>query len=140
QPISLARAMISIESIQGKLLAGNVGYVRIKTFMGNTTRDLVAALNEIAQKAEPTGGIKGLVLDLRGDPGGLLDQAVQVADQFLSQGTIVSTVGYSDKMREEKKAHPDEDDNKFPMAVLVNAGSASASEIVAGALKGLDRA
>jgi carboxyl-terminal processing protease len=84
--------------------------------------------------------MKGLVLDLRGNPGGLLEQAIQVSDLFLSQGTIVTTVGYSDKLREEKRAHPDEGDNTYPLVVLVNAGSASASEIVAGALKNLNRA
>src|SRR5256885_6021854 len=83
---------------------------------------------------------RSLVLDLRGNPGGLLDQAIQVSDQFLSEGTIVATVGLSDKLREEKKAHEDEGDLQYPVAVLVNSGSASASEIVAGALKNLNRA
>ena len=80
------------------------------------------------------------MLDLRGNPGGLLDQAIQVSDLFLSSGTIVATVGLSDKLREEKRAHADDDDDAYPMAVLVNAGSASASEIVAGALKNQNRA
>ncbi|MDQ3264597.1 MAG: S41 family peptidase [Myxococcota bacterium] len=139
QILTLARAMISIESVQSKLLAKNVGYVRLKNFQGNTTRDLTTALNQM-QKEAGQGGLKGLVLDMRGNPGGLLEQAIQVSDLFLSQGTIVATVGLSDKLREEKRAHRDEYDEAFPMAVLVNAGSASASEIVAGALKNLDRA
>jgi carboxyl-terminal processing protease len=139
QPMTLTRATISIESVQSKLLADSVGYVRLKNFQGNTGRDLNAALNELTEKAGP-GGLKGLVLDLRGNPGGLLDQAIQVSDMFLSQGTIVATVGFSNTMREEKHAHPDEKDNLYPVAVLVNAGSASASEIVAGALKNLNRA
>ncbi len=139
QILTLARAMISIESVQSKLLAKNVGYVRLKNFQGNTTRDLTTALNQL-QKEAGAGGLKGLVLDMRGNPGGLLEQAIQVSDLFLSQGTIVATVGLSDKLREEKRAHRDEYDDAFPMAVLVNAGSASASEIVAGALKNLDRA
>ncbi len=80
------------------------------------------------------------MLDLRGNPGGLLEQAIQVSDLFVSSGTIVATVGLSDKLREEKKAHADEGDDAYPIAVLVNAGSASASEIVAGALKNLNRA
>src|SRR5262245_21601334 len=138
--LTLARATISIESVQSKLLAGNVGYIRLKNFQGNTTRDMQTALGKLQGDAEATGGLKGLVLDLRGNPGGLLEQAIQVSDMFLSQGTIVSTVGLSDKLREEKRAHPDEGDNLYPVVVLVNAGSASASEIVAGALKNLNRA
>jgi carboxyl-terminal processing protease len=143
QVMTLTRALITIESVQSKLLASNVGYVRIKNFQGNTTRDLQSALMELGQQAKTNGssaGLKGVVLDLRGNPGGLLDQAIQVSDVFVSSGTIVATVGLSDKLREEKKAHPDDDDDAYPVAVLVNAGSASASEIVAGALKNLNRA
>jgi carboxyl-terminal processing protease len=139
QPLNLARAMITIESVQSKMLAGNVAYIRLKNFQGNTTRDLQAALKELEQQASAQGGLKGLVLDLRGNPGGLLEQAISVSDQFLSSGTIVSTVGFSDKLREEKKAQRDPHDDKLPIAVLVNAGSASASEIVAGAIKNLNR-
>jgi carboxyl-terminal processing protease len=138
--LTLARDMISIESVQSKLLAGNVGYVRLKNFQGNTTRDLQAALNRLGQETKPTGGLKGLVLDLRGDPGGLLEQAIQVTDLFVSQGTIVTTVANMERVREEKRAHADEGDIIVPLAVLVNPGSASASEIVAGALKNLNRA
>jgi carboxyl-terminal processing protease len=137
---TLNRAMISIESVQSKLLDKGVGYVRLKNFQGNTTRDLQMALQSMQREAEATGGMKGLVLDLRGNPGGLLEQAIQVSDLFVSQGTIVATVGHSDQLREEKKAHPDDGDLAYPVAVLVNAGSASASEIVAGALKNLNRA
>jgi carboxyl-terminal processing protease len=140
QVMTLTRAMINIDSIQAKMLAQNVAYIRLVNFQGNTTRDLQSSLAQMAKDAEPTGGLKGVVLDLRGNPGGLLEQAIQVSDLFLSQGTIVATVGLSDKLREEKKAHPDEGDNLYPLAVLVNAGSASASEIVAGALKNLNRA
>lgn len=143
QSMTLTRATITIESIQSKLLADNVGYVRVKNFQGNTTRDLQAALEDLSTQARGKGGangIKGLVLDLRGNPGGLLDQAIQVSDLFVSQGTIVATVGLSDKLREEKKAHIDDADDDYPIAVLVNAASASASEIVAGALKNLNRA
>src|SRR5438128_12681180 len=85
------------------------------------------------------GPLKGLVLDLRGDPGGLLDQAIKVADEFVDTGTIVTTVGYANKQREEKRAQPGTQPH-VPIAVLVNGGSASASEIVAGALQNLDRA
>lgn len=139
--MTLARAMISIESVQHKLLAGNVGYVRLKNFQGNTTRDLESALADIRKSAEAKGGtMKGLVLDLRGNPGGLLEQAIQVSDTFISNGVLVATVGLSDKLREEKRARPQEGEEAYPIAVLVNAGSASASEIVAGAMKNLNRA
>ncbi len=141
--LTLTRALITIESVQSKLLASGVGYVRLKNFQGNTTRDLQVALGDLAEGAKKQGiatGLKGLVLDLRGNPGGLLDQAIQVSDLFISSGTIVATVGLSDKLREEKRAHADDDDDAFPIAVLVNAGSASASEIVAGALKNQNRA
>src|SRR5262249_45383282 len=138
--LTLARATISIESVQSKLLAGNVGYIRLKNFQGNTTRDMQTAVGKLQSDADATGGLKGLVLDLRGNPGGLLEQAIQVSDLFLSQGTIVTTVSLSERQREEKRAHADEGDNKYPLAVLVNPGSASASEIVAGALKNLNRA
>ncbi len=142
QVMTLTRALINIESVQSKLLAQNVGYVRLKNFQGNTTRHLQQALTELDGEARQKGspnGMRGLVLDLRGNPGGLLDQAIQVSDLFVSDGTIVATVGLSDKLREEKKAHADEGDDAYPIAVLVNAGSASASEIVAGALKNLNR-
>jgi carboxyl-terminal processing protease len=138
--MTLSRATISIESVQHKL-SSNVGYVRLKNFQGNTTRDLEAALADIRKQAEGKGGtMKGLVLDLRGNPGGLLEQAIQVSDTFISSGVIVATVGLSDKLREEKRARPTEGEDAFPIAVLVNSGSASASEIVAGALKNLNRA
>lgn len=138
--MTLARAMISIESVQHKMLSNNVGYIRLKNFQGNTTRDLEAALTQLRKQADAKGGFKGLVLDMRGNPGGLLEQAIQVSDTFLSSGTIVATVGLSDKLREEKRARATEGEDAYPIAVLVNAGSASASEIVAGALKNLDRA
>ncbi len=139
QEMALNRAMIAIESVQSKLLAGNVAYIRLKNFQANTTRDMQTALEEMQKQTKAEGGLKGLVLDMRGNPGGLLDQAIQVSDAFLSQGTIVSTVGFSDKLREEKKARKDAQDDQLPIAVLVNAGSASASEIVAGAVKNLNR-
>jgi carboxyl-terminal processing protease len=143
QIMTVTRALITIESVQAKLLSKGIGYARLKNFQGNTTHDLQQYLEELNAQAKAQGfstGLKGLVLDLRGNPGGLLDQAIQVSDTFLSSGTIVSTVGLSDKLRDEKRAHPDEGDDAFPVAVLVNSGSASASEIVAGALKNQNRA
>ena len=93
----------------------NVGYVRLKNFQGNTTRDLRGARStELRKQAEAKGGMKGLVLDLRGNPGGLLEQAIQVSDTFLSNGTIVATVGLSDKLREEEARAPDGGRGRLP--------------------------
>ncbi|MDF1564341.1 MAG: MXAN_5808 family serine peptidase [Deltaproteobacteria bacterium] len=136
---TLARARISIDSIDpAKLLTGNVGYIRITNFQGNTTSDLRRSMLDLAEKAG--GRLKGLVLDLRGNPGGLLDQAIQVTDLFVDDGTIVSTVGMSNKLRERKFATRPGTLKDLPMVVLVSHSSASASEIVSGALKNLDRA
>ncbi len=136
----LAREVISVETVpQAKLLAGDVGYVKLSQFSANTTRDLVAAIRQ--EKAQAGGQLKGLVLDLRGNPGGLLEQAISVSDLFLSHGVIVKTVGEGMRMHEVKEAHADPDDMiSLPLVVVVNNSSASASEIVAGALKNNDRA
>jgi len=143
QTLTLTRAIINVESVLYKLLAGNVGYIRVTSFQGNTTRDIVnalQALNAQAKAKSKNDSIKSLVLDFRGNPGGLLEQAIEISDLFLSSGTIVSTVGYSDTRRDEKRATPSLSDVHVPMVVLVNSGSASASEIVAGALKNQNRA
>ncbi|MGC4115176.1 MAG: MXAN_5808 family serine peptidase [Myxococcales bacterium] len=143
--MTLTRAVINVESVEAKLLDNNVGYIKLKGFQGNTARDLHAELKRLKTEAQQSSkdpqkpGLKGVVLDLRGNPGGLLEQAIQVSDAFVSEGTVVTTVGYSDKMREVKKAHADDTDTNLPLVVIVNSGSASASEIVAGALKNLNR-
>jgi carboxyl-terminal processing protease len=138
----LVRESISVETVpQARLLDGNVGYVKLSQFSANSTRDLSAAVQ--AQKAQAGGKLAGLVLDLRGNPGGLLEQAVQVSDLFLSSGTIVKTVGGGDQQQihEEKNATDEASDLiQLPLVVIVSNTSASASEIVAGALKNLDRA
>jgi carboxyl-terminal processing protease len=133
--IVLKRAIIQTQTVDARMLKNNVGYVRLYgNFAGNSDEELRKALDDLKQK-----GMKALVFDLRGNPGGLLDQAIKVADEFVDSGTIVTTVGYANKQREEKRASPGNQPH-VPMAVLVNRGSASASEIVAGALKNLDRA
>jgi len=136
----LTREIISVETVpQAKLLAGNVGYVKLSQFSANTTRDLASAIAQ--QRAQSGGQLKGHVLDLRGNPGGLLEQAISVSDLFLSEGVIVKTVGEGMKMHEVKEAHADRDDQTaLPLVVIVNNSSASASEIVAGALKNNNRA
>jgi carboxyl-terminal processing protease len=135
---ALARANVKIESVTSELLADSIGYVRIKNFQNNTYDDLHEHLERLRKKNK--GELKGLVLDLRNNPGGLLDQAILVSDRFIDKGPIVITVGEGNRKREEKDAHFSGTERDYPMAVLVNAGSASASEIVAGALKNHDRA
>jgi len=136
KPFELTREVIHVSSVEHKLLDGGIGYVRLKQFAANTTSDLQAALADMKKSGE----LKGLVLDLRGNPGGLLDQAAKVVDTFVNEGPIVATVGNPSEGREEKDAHGEGTEPNYPLAVLVNGSSASASEIVTGALKNHDRA
>lgn len=135
KPFELVREEIRIKSVDSRELAPGVGYVRIKQFQSSTSDELESALDKLHDQ----GPVKGLVLDLRGNPGGLLDQAAKVADTFLERGVIVATVGGRES-REEKKAQRRGTEPPYPMVVLTNASSASASEIVAGALKNHERA
>jgi len=136
--LDLVRALVTYETVTSKLLEGGIGYVRLSSFSGTTTRDMQAAIRSM--KSQNNGTLKGLVLDVRGNPGGLLEQAIQVSDAFVKEGTIVTTVGYNGTLREPKLARDDGNELEFPMAVLISSESASASEIVAGALKNLNRA
>jgi len=131
----LVRAVIHIDSIESRMLGDDVGYISIRSFQGNTYEDMRRALAQLHRQ-----GMRGLVLDLRDDPGGLLEQAVRVSDAFLNSGTIVTTSSNDPSQRDEKFARQDGTEPDYPMIVLVNGGSASASEIVAGALKAHDRA
>lgn len=131
----LTREQIRIRSVDSRMLGPGIGYVRIKQFQSSTSDELDEALS--LQRKD--GPLRGLVLDLRGNPGGLLDQAAKVADRFLQRGAIVSTVGGSEG-REEKRARRLGTEPNYPIVVLVNGSSASASEIVSGALKNHDRA
>ncbi|MGF1511700.1 MAG: MXAN_5808 family serine peptidase [Myxococcota bacterium] len=134
----LKRERIKIESVEGELLSRNVGYIQIKNFQQNTGKDLETQLSKLKKEAADDG-LVGLILDLRNNPGGLLEQAIRVSDKFVTSGDIVTTVGYGNQLREPKRARWSGTEAKLPLAVLVNQGSASASEIVAGALKNLDR-
>ena len=136
RPFDLTRETIHVESVEHKLLEGNVGYVRLKQFQASSSSDLDQALSDMKKSGE----LKGLVLDLRGNPGGLLDQAARIVDKFVADGPIVATVGNSSEGREEKEAHADGTEPNYPIVLLVSGSSASASEIVAGAMKNHDRA
>ena len=135
RPFQLTREVIKVRSVESRVLDQGVVYVRLKQFQQTSSTELEAALDDARQK----GPVRGVVLDLRGNPGGLLDQAARIADKFLVDGTIVSTVGASEG-REEKRAKGPGTEPSYPLVVLVNGNSASASEIVAGALKNNDRA
>ena len=136
--VTLVRDIIKIQSVKTKLLEDNIGYLRVTQFQEDTDRELKKGLKELEGKGK--GSLKGLVMDLRNNPGGLLDQAVQVSDEFLESGKIVYTDGRVKGQKMEFFAHPQNDKHDYPMVVLVNAGSASASEIVAGALQDHHRA
>jgi carboxyl-terminal processing protease len=132
----LTRDDIPLLSVKSKILEPGYGYIRIRSFQTNTTRDFKEALQEITQKQE----LKGLVLDLRNNPGGLLDQSVRISDIFLDDGLIVYTKARREDNNLSFSAHKDFLKYDFPIVVLVNEGSASASEIVAGALQDHKRA
>jgi carboxyl-terminal processing protease len=134
---TLTRAIIQIKSIKVKKLEDNIGYIRIAAFQERTSDDLRKELREISEKLNP---MKGLILDLRNDPGGLLTQAIEVSDIFLKSGVIVSTRGRVKSMETKSMAKNDGDEITCPIIVLVNEGTASAAEIVAGALQDNGRA
>jgi carboxyl-terminal processing protease len=134
---TITRAIISIRSVRHNTYEGGIGYVRVSSFQEKTAEELRKALVEIEKKAKP---LNGIVLDLRNDPGGLLDQAVKVSDAFLKSGTIVSIKGRVRNLESRFSARDDGNEPTCPMVVLVNEGSASASEIVAGALQDNGRA
>lgn len=133
----LTRAVIKIQSVTSKLLDDAIGYVKIKSFQANTFDDLHAHLEGL--RARNRGPLAGLVLDLRNNPGGLLDQAILISDRFVEKGPLVITVGEGNRKREVKSAHGPGTESDYPLAVLVNGGSASASEIVSGAVKNHNR-
>jgi carboxyl-terminal processing protease len=135
--IVLTRTIIQIKSVKSKIFEDNIGYIRIASFHERTADDLRKALREISEKLQP---MKGLVLDLRNDPGGLLIQAIEVSDMFLKSGIIVSTRGRTKNMETKAMARNNGDEITCPMVVLVNEGTASAAEIVAGALQDNGRA
>jgi len=134
---SLVRDVIPIYSVKAELLKPGYGYVWITNFRENTTGDLIEALEALESAEAP---MKGLILDLRDNPGGILNQAIEVSDLFLEEGEILSIKGRDGRNTKVFKAHTDEVRRDYPIVVLINGGSASASEIVAGALQDQKRA
>lgn len=138
QEIEIIRDIIKIESIKSRVEQKDVGYIRITTFNQNTMPGLEKAIKKLNKETEDK--LIGYVLDLRNNPGGLLNQAVAVSDAFLDKGEIVSTRGRNENDTKRDNATPGDLANNKPMVVLINGGSASASEIVAGALQDHRRA
>ena len=136
--ISVVRSVIKLQSVKRRILEKNYGYVRITQFQGNSAKNLEAALRRL--KKENNGALKGLVLDLRNNPGGVLSGAVTISDMFLDKGLIVYTEGRTADSELRYSATPGDLINGAPMVILLNGGSASASEIVAGALQDHKRA
>ncbi|MDD5101336.1 MAG: S41 family peptidase [Syntrophales bacterium] len=135
--IELTRSIISIKSVKSRVYDDHIGYIRISAFQERTGDDLKKALREIEAKARP---LKGIVLDMRNNPGGLLHQSVEVSDAFLKSGNIVSTRGRAKGMESKTVAKDNGDEPICPIVVLVNEGTASAAEIVSGALQDNGRA
>ena len=134
---TLVRDVIPIYSVKAELLKPGYGYVWITNFRENTTGDLIEALEAMEKGATP---LKGLIMDLRDNPGGILNQAIDVSDLFLEAGEILSIKGREGQHTKVFQAHPDDVKREYPIVVLINGGSASASEIVAGALQDHKRA
>jgi carboxyl-terminal processing protease len=135
---TVKRSRVELHSVKAELLEPGMGYVRISQFSETTGDDLEAALKDLRKRSGAP--LKGLVLDLRNNPGGVLEAAVAVSDTFLDSGVIVSAIGRTPESKFEMDATPGDALNGAPIVVLVNGGSASAAEIVAGALRDNHRA
>ncbi len=136
--ITVQRDIIQVKSVKSDLLESGFGYVRITQFQARTSRNLQEALDELQQ--QNNGPLKGMILDLRNNPGGVLNGAVEVADLFLDKGMVVYTQGRGEDSKQIFQSTPGDTLKGAPLVVLVNGGSASASEIVAGALQDQRRA
>ena len=135
--LKIVRDIIKIRSVRHNII-NNVGYVRLTTFSETTTESMKNSIEKI--KKQTGGKFQGLILDLRNNPGGLLNQSISVTDAFLDDGEIVSTKGRNNEDTTRTFAQPGDILNDQPLVILINSGSASASEIVAGALKDHGRA
>lgn len=137
--VTITRDIIRVRSVRSRIEGDDIGYIRITQFNEQTSDNLKKAITDITNQV-PTDKLKGYVLDLRNNPGGLLDQAIAVSDTFLEKGEIVSTRGRNPEETQRFNARPGDATKGKPIIVLINGGSASASEIVAGALQDHKRA
>lgn len=138
-PFTITREAIKVRSVRSRSLEDRFAYARIAQFQEDTTTELQKAINDIQSKMKDKK-IHGLIIDLRNNPGGLLNQATRVSDLFLKDGVIVYTDGRLESQKQKYYAHDDGNEPDYPMIILVNGGSASAAEIVAGALQDSGRA
>ncbi len=136
--LTLVRDVIKIESVKFEMIGNDIGYIRITTFNQNSDAGVKKAIADFASKKDVK--LTGIILDMRNNPGGLLDQAISISDLFLDKGEIVSTRGRHAQDTERDNATPGDITNGLPIIVLINGGSASASEIVSGALQDHHRA
>jgi carboxyl-terminal processing protease len=130
---TLIRDVIPVRSVRHELLEKHYGYIRVSQFQEKTDSEFETAIKALEQESK--GGLWGLILDLRNNPGGLLDQAVKVADRFIDSGLIVSMDGRKEDQKIKFYAHPEGTLTRYPLVVIVNGGSASGAEIVAGAIQ-----
>jgi carboxyl-terminal processing protease len=138
--IDVVRDIIQVSAVRNRLLESGYGYVRIAQFQRKSGSDFVDALQELKQQSEQENPLKGLVIDLRNNPGGLVPASVEIADALIDSGTIVYTEGRLPSSNQSFDATPGDMLEGLPVVVLINGGSASASEIVAGALQDHGRA
>src|SRR5438445_353333 len=128
---TLTREIIKIESVKAKMLEGNIGYIRLTQFQDQTARDMAAALKKLREQK-----MQSLILDLRNNPGGLLTAAIDVSEQFVGLNRLIVYIKTREGRKDNYESHIKDQPEDYPMIILVNEGSASASEIVAGALQG----
>lgn len=138
-PITVVRDIIKVKSIRWRMLENEIGYVRLTQFQEASAKEFTNALETLV-KDNKGKDLNGLVIDLRNNPGGLLTQAIRVTDLFIKEGIIVYTDGRLESQRQKYYAHDDKNEPEYPIVVLVNGGSASAAEIVSGALQDHGRA
>src|SRR5947208_9462147 len=131
----LTLEIIKIESVRSKMLDGNIGYIRVTQFQDQTAKDVSAALHKLREQK-----IQSLILDLRNNPGGLLTSAVEVSEQFVGQNRLIVYIKTREGRKDDYVSHNKEQPDDYPIIVLANEGSASAYEIVAGALQDWGRA
>jgi carboxyl-terminal processing protease len=136
----IKREKFEVRAVEWRLLGEGYGYIKLRVFSSIADAKVLEGLEDLQRQTQKTGGIKGIILDVRHNPGGLLDQGVKVADRFVADGLIVRTVGKAGKEMDRQMAHSRGTWLGFPMVVLVDNATASAAEIVAGALQDHERA
>ena len=138
--LQLTRAIVEVEAVEARILPDRIVHLRLKSFQSTTTAEMRRAIDEAVERTADRGGVRGILLDMRRNPGGLLNEAVRVSDEFLSSGTIVTTRGRGGQIMSEASAHAAGTRPDWPIVVLVDNFTASAAEIVAGALRDHGRA